>query len=340
MREFIPTNDLDSLIYEEFDSSDSSSDESDAKITSAFDRISNFGQFSSKPPKGNARSFASLLKKPQHGDKENGLSVLLKPVLGKSMVFAPRKLMIVPNAELLIGRESNIEKLHEKNVETFDCRVLSRRHAILSNDRNELFIRDLNSSNGTFLNGERIQGQKKVQVWNGDEIQLGQDVCDKTSSVSKCIIAKVEIDSIKKDTEILGNKELSELKDNLQALGSIDDSLENKLETLKSSLGQIQSQVKSNWKAMVNEDCLLSRIEKLEDNISRFGDKCKKNDSENLQIARDIAELDRNFAFLLRQMKVLFKLNIYQTCLISLILLALFFFMEIFVTKTREINVW
>ncbi len=48
---------------------------------------------------------------------------------------------------------------------------VSRRHARLEPDRGTLFLRDLQSSNGTFLNGRRVTST--IEVRTGDEIDVG-----------------------------------------------------------------------------------------------------------------------------------------------------------------------
>ncbi|KOG97929.1 Far10p [Saccharomyces eubayanus] len=59
----------------------------------------------------------------------------------------------------------------------FDSRVLSRNHALLSCDplTGKIYIRDLKSSNGTFINGHRI-GSNDVEIKVGDVIDLGTDI--------------------------------------------------------------------------------------------------------------------------------------------------------------------
>ncbi|AMD21109.1 HEL172Wp [Eremothecium sinecaudum] len=59
----------------------------------------------------------------------------------------------------------------------FDSRVLSRNHASLSCDpeTGAIYIRDLKSSNGTFINGTRI-GQSDVELKVGDIVDLGTDI--------------------------------------------------------------------------------------------------------------------------------------------------------------------
>ncbi|QLQ82288.1 hypothetical protein HG537_0H00490 [Torulaspora globosa] len=62
----------------------------------------------------------------------------------------------------------------------FDSRVLSRNHASLSCDpaTGKIYIRDLKSSNGTFVNGDRID-QNDVELKVGDVIDLGTDIDSK-----------------------------------------------------------------------------------------------------------------------------------------------------------------
>ncbi|CCH62608.1 hypothetical protein TBLA_0H03270 [Henningerozyma blattae CBS 6284] len=59
----------------------------------------------------------------------------------------------------------------------FDSRVLSRNHAMISCDKDtgKLYIRDLKSSNGTFLNGKKIN-DVDVELNVGDVLDLGTDI--------------------------------------------------------------------------------------------------------------------------------------------------------------------
>lgn len=63
----------------------------------------------------------------------------------------------------------------------FDSRVLSRNHAMLTCDpqTGKVYIHDLKSSNGTYVNTERI-GQIDVEVKSGDIIDLGTDIDNKS----------------------------------------------------------------------------------------------------------------------------------------------------------------
>ncbi|MGC8481994.1 MAG: FhaA domain-containing protein [Acidimicrobiales bacterium] len=68
------------------------------------------------------------------------------------------------DGEFLIGRSPSCSLVIE------DARV-SRNHAIISTRDGAVAIRDLNSTNGTFVNGERVS--REVVLHNGDDIKIG-----------------------------------------------------------------------------------------------------------------------------------------------------------------------
>ncbi len=51
---------------------------------------------------------------------------------------------------------------------------LSRWHAIFMYDAQGLFVEDLNSTNGTRINGYRIDAGRPYHLRNGDELELGR----------------------------------------------------------------------------------------------------------------------------------------------------------------------
>lgn len=55
---------------------------------------------------------------------------------------------------------------------TFD-KVASREHAIFGEADGLYFVKDLNSSNGTLLNGKRVEADKRVELSNGDIVTVG-----------------------------------------------------------------------------------------------------------------------------------------------------------------------
>lgn len=57
----------------------------------------------------------------------------------------------------------------------FQDEKISRKHAKFLVIKNIFFIIDLNSSNGTYINGKRIIPQMTVQLYDGDEVQIGHE---------------------------------------------------------------------------------------------------------------------------------------------------------------------
>jgi pSer/pThr/pTyr-binding forkhead associated (FHA) protein len=53
-------------------------------------------------------------------------------------------------------------------------RLVSRRHARFEKDEAGFYVRDLDSTNGTFVNGQRIQGRHLLR--NNDEVWIGDSV--------------------------------------------------------------------------------------------------------------------------------------------------------------------
>jgi pSer/pThr/pTyr-binding forkhead associated (FHA) protein len=59
--------------------------------------------------------------------------------------------------------------------QVLDDSSVSRMHARFSLDRDgKMTVRDLNSSNGTWLNGERLQPNESRTLQQGDHVRLGR----------------------------------------------------------------------------------------------------------------------------------------------------------------------
>ncbi len=70
------------------------------------------------------------------------------------------------NREIIIGRSSDADMVLVEDM-------VSRRHAKISTMGGEVVLEDLNSTNGTFVNGERI---KRVTLRVGDRILIGTSI--------------------------------------------------------------------------------------------------------------------------------------------------------------------
>lgn len=80
------------------------------------------------------------------------------------LMFNKKKVELV--AKITIGRESD-------NDVIVDNKLASRHHALIQKIKNAYFIKDEESTNGTFVNGIRIPAGKYVKLNPGDKITVG-----------------------------------------------------------------------------------------------------------------------------------------------------------------------
>ncbi|MDH3718598.1 MAG: FHA domain-containing protein [Planctomycetota bacterium] len=70
----------------------------------------------------------------------------------------------IPGPKFLIGRDADCN-LRPRND------MISRHHCVLIVEQGYIGLRDFNSKNGTFVNGERICGERELKA--GDELEFG-----------------------------------------------------------------------------------------------------------------------------------------------------------------------
>ena len=80
------------------------------------------------------------------------------------LMFNKKKINLV--AKMTIGRSPDC------NI-VIDNKLASRLHASIQKIKDVFFIKDENSTNGTFLNGKRIPNDKYVKLNPGDKITVG-----------------------------------------------------------------------------------------------------------------------------------------------------------------------
>jgi len=66
--------------------------------------------------------------------------------------------------EIIVGRSSDLDMVLVEDM-------VSRRHAKISSTDAEVYIQDMGSTNGTFVNGERITSQ---HLADGDRVNVGR----------------------------------------------------------------------------------------------------------------------------------------------------------------------
>jgi hypothetical protein len=85
-------------------------------------------------------------------------------------------LMLQFNNEIILGREGGGKPGQTVlDLTSFegDAKGVSRTHAALQRLKNNLYIVDLGSSNGTYVNGQRLSSHQPSILIEGDEIRLG-----------------------------------------------------------------------------------------------------------------------------------------------------------------------
>jgi pSer/pThr/pTyr-binding forkhead associated (FHA) protein len=98
--------------------------------------------------------------------------------IGKTETVTPLHLEV--SVPLTIGRADLVEG-HVPGVDlgpfgAQDAGV-SRRHAVLWGTEDGLYVRDLGSTNGTLVNGFKLQPKMSYKLRNGDRIEVGQMQC-------------------------------------------------------------------------------------------------------------------------------------------------------------------
>lgn len=92
------------------------------------------------------------------------------------VINSGRRIALNANEELLIGRKDNQRGIYpdvDLGLEGGYDAGVSRRHAILAPQAAGFVLEDLNSANGTFVNGRRLAPQTQTVIAHGDEIKFG-----------------------------------------------------------------------------------------------------------------------------------------------------------------------
>ncbi len=111
-----------------------------------------------------------------HTDQSNVAPDQVYPLRLVLQIADSDRMITVPIIErLVIGRGGGAQ-IPDIDLAAFDAtkRGVSRRHAAFIHTHNTLFIEDLNSTNGTRINGYQIAPGQPCRLRNGDEIELGK----------------------------------------------------------------------------------------------------------------------------------------------------------------------
>ncbi|GJN94006.1 hypothetical protein Rhopal_007069-T1 [Rhodotorula paludigena] len=114
--------------------------------------------------------------------------------------FVPKQISLdPPGARVKIGRQTNAKTIPNGTNGYFDSKVLSRAHAEVWSEDGKVFIKDVKSSNGTFINGERLSPESSesdvFELHTDDVVEFGIDILtdDTKTIVHHKVAAKVHL---------------------------------------------------------------------------------------------------------------------------------------------------
>lgn len=106
--------------------------------------------------------------------KDNAQSV---KTAAASTIVATAKLILPDNSELSLALEPRwIGRADlEKFIQSGNVKFISRQHCLIDFATGKYYIEDQNSANGTRLNGHEIKGKGKLELKDGDVIELANE---------------------------------------------------------------------------------------------------------------------------------------------------------------------
>src|SRR5580698_7809957 len=114
---------------------------------------------SSKPAMVDPQPKAPTAPAPRPG----GRSYVLRFISGK---YQGGEFPIATDKQILVGRSSDLDMVLVEDM-------VSRKHARIAMQGEQIWIEDLGSTNGTFVNGEKI---KRARLKEGDRVLIGTSI--------------------------------------------------------------------------------------------------------------------------------------------------------------------
>uniref|UniRef100_A0A0K0EWW5 Sarcolemmal membrane-associated protein (inferred by orthology to a human protein) n=1 Tax=Strongyloides venezuelensis TaxID=75913 RepID=A0A0K0EWW5_STRVS len=260
--------------------------------------------------------------------------IVLSPCV-ESFPFEERMILLPSqqSSPIIVGR--NLGHLtSSKDNAIFHCKVLSRNHAYIWFDDGKCYIRDTKSSNGTFVNGVKLQSQNSKtsikQLFTGDIVQFGVEILDYENKViSPCIIAyvkfankfgcEIEVTS-KSEQKVVDDKitlcenkiknlsnnesqKIFELQQFIKEVVFRENILTQKLEALEEALLATTKAAESSWTSSVNEKTLLSRIQRLECKVALNENKYPSNSHQKCSLNESKKNIDETLNEILKKQK-------------------------------------
>ncbi|KAH7882857.1 hypothetical protein F5I97DRAFT_1930483 [Phlebopus sp. FC_14] len=127
--------------------------------------------------------------------------------------FVPKHIALAGGQRVKIGRQTNAKTVPAERNGYFDSKVLSRQHAEIWEENGKIFIKDVKSSNGTFINGERLSQEgvesEPFELKNEDIVEFGIDIIgeDNKTTIHHKVAARVMCVFTEEDVQLAARAE-------------------------------------------------------------------------------------------------------------------------------------
>src|SRR5580698_3222997 len=124
-------------------------------------------------------------KAPAQSTTRGARSYVLRFISGK---YQGGEFPIVPEKQIIVGRSSDLDMVLVEDM-------VSRKHAKIAMQSDQIWIEDFGSTNGTFVNGEKI---KRARLKEGDRVLIGTSILKLIASEGQAenTDARVQLESV------------------------------------------------------------------------------------------------------------------------------------------------
>ncbi|TEB19569.1 hypothetical protein FA13DRAFT_1758105 [Coprinellus micaceus] len=128
--------------------------------------------------------------------------------------FVPKHIALSHGQHVKIGRQTNAKTAPAEKNGYFDSKVLSRQHAEVWEEGGKIYIKDVKSSNGTFINGERLSSEAvesdPYELKSDDIVEFGIDIVgeDNKTIIHHKVAARVVCVFSEQDAAVAGRAEV------------------------------------------------------------------------------------------------------------------------------------
>ncbi|KAJ7594070.1 hypothetical protein C8J56DRAFT_427278 [Mycena floridula] len=132
--------------------------------------------------------------------------------------FIPKHISLLHNQRVKIGRQTNAKTTPGERNGFFDSKVLSRQHAEVWEEGNKIFLKDVKSSNGTFINGDRLSAEgvesEPYELKSDDIVEFGIDIVgeDNKTVIHHKVAARVVCIFNEQDVQMASRAEQHQLQ--------------------------------------------------------------------------------------------------------------------------------